>query len=342
MVADYKAGRAEAPDILRQQMGLVRQLVETLHVPVVDLPGFEADDVIATLATQAAARGDDVIIVTGRSRHLPAGRGSPRQGPLQPAGRVGLRPLRRSRDRGAHRGAAGPLPAVRGAAGRPVGQPPRRSRRGREDGGQAHQHLRGPRRHLRPPRRAVAQAAPEPGRRRAGGPGQRRRHPPPCGTSRSRSTRPRRPSGDGIRRSCGRLFDFLEFRTLWDRFIEATSQGERGGRCRGSRRRRPRGRRGGACGRRPRPSSAAPTGKRAAAALAMAGRVGGPRGALPAPRAGLRCRCPPGDGPVAGRLVRRWPARRTPRCGPPWESCSARTGSTCLPTTPKPSCGAWP
>ena len=46
-------------------MGLVRQLVETLRVPVVDLPGYEADDVIATLATQAAARGDDVIIVTG-------------------------------------------------------------------------------------------------------------------------------------------------------------------------------------------------------------------------------------------------------------------------------------
>src|SRR6516164_2346948 len=65
MVPNYKAGRAEAPDILRQQMGLVRQLVETLRIPVVDLAGYEADDVIATLATQAAARGDDVIIVTG-------------------------------------------------------------------------------------------------------------------------------------------------------------------------------------------------------------------------------------------------------------------------------------
>ncbi len=65
MIAGYKAGRSAAPDILRQQMGLVRQLVETLHVPVVDLSGYEADDVIATLATDAAARGDDVIIVTG-------------------------------------------------------------------------------------------------------------------------------------------------------------------------------------------------------------------------------------------------------------------------------------
>jgi DNA polymerase-1 len=61
----YKAGRAETPDILRQQMGLARQLVEALAIPMIDWPGFEADDVIATLATQAAARGDDVIVVSG-------------------------------------------------------------------------------------------------------------------------------------------------------------------------------------------------------------------------------------------------------------------------------------
>ncbi|MHB1534580.1 MAG: DNA polymerase I [Acidimicrobiales bacterium] len=65
MVPDYKAGRAETPDILRQQMGLVRQVVETLRVPVVELAGFEADDLIATLAMQAAAAGDDVMVVTG-------------------------------------------------------------------------------------------------------------------------------------------------------------------------------------------------------------------------------------------------------------------------------------
>src|SRR3954449_8834986 len=65
LVADYKAGRAEAPDILRQQMGLVRQVVETLKIPMVDAVGFEADDVIATLATQAKEKGDEVIVVTG-------------------------------------------------------------------------------------------------------------------------------------------------------------------------------------------------------------------------------------------------------------------------------------
>ncbi|HVM63946.1 MAG TPA: DNA polymerase I, partial [Acidimicrobiales bacterium] len=62
---DYKAGRQEAPDILRQQIGLVRQVVEALQIPVVELPGYEADDIIATLATQARDRGEDVIVVTG-------------------------------------------------------------------------------------------------------------------------------------------------------------------------------------------------------------------------------------------------------------------------------------
>ncbi len=63
--ADYKANRSAAPDILRQQLGLVRQVVDTLGVTAIEKPGVEADDIIATLATQAKQRGDDVIIVTG-------------------------------------------------------------------------------------------------------------------------------------------------------------------------------------------------------------------------------------------------------------------------------------
>jgi DNA polymerase-1 len=61
----YKANREAAPDILRQQMGLVRQVVETLGITVLELPGYEADDIIATLATQARDAGLDVIVVTG-------------------------------------------------------------------------------------------------------------------------------------------------------------------------------------------------------------------------------------------------------------------------------------
>ncbi len=61
----YKAQREAAPDILRQQMGLVREVLDALHVHVVDLAGWEADDILATVAEQAKAEGHEVIIVTG-------------------------------------------------------------------------------------------------------------------------------------------------------------------------------------------------------------------------------------------------------------------------------------
>src|SRR5437868_2979625 len=64
-VVDYKAGRNAAPDILKQQMGLVRQVVEALRIPIIEAPGFEADDIIATLATEARDQGDEVLIVSG-------------------------------------------------------------------------------------------------------------------------------------------------------------------------------------------------------------------------------------------------------------------------------------
>jgi DNA polymerase I len=64
-VSTYKANRTAAPDILRQQMGLVRQVVEALRLPIVEVIGFEADDVIATLATEARDADRDVVIVTG-------------------------------------------------------------------------------------------------------------------------------------------------------------------------------------------------------------------------------------------------------------------------------------
>ena len=65
VVPTYKGTRNAAPDILRQQMGLVREVLEALAVPTVDAPSYEADDVIATLATEGRDAGDDVIVVTG-------------------------------------------------------------------------------------------------------------------------------------------------------------------------------------------------------------------------------------------------------------------------------------
>jgi DNA polymerase-1 len=64
-VVTYKANRSAAPDVLRQQMGLVRQVIETLRLPMLEAAGFEADDIIATLATRASTEGHDVLVVTG-------------------------------------------------------------------------------------------------------------------------------------------------------------------------------------------------------------------------------------------------------------------------------------
>ena len=63
--AEYKAGRAETPADFKGQVSLVREVLDALRIPIVCAEGFEADDVIATLATQAAADGMDVLIVTG-------------------------------------------------------------------------------------------------------------------------------------------------------------------------------------------------------------------------------------------------------------------------------------
>ena len=62
---DYKAGRPPMPEPLVEQIEIIRQLVLALGVPAVDAEGYEADDVIGTLATVLRDRGDDVVVVTG-------------------------------------------------------------------------------------------------------------------------------------------------------------------------------------------------------------------------------------------------------------------------------------
>ena len=61
----YKAGRAETPDTLSPQFSMIREVMEALAIPVIEMSGFEADDVLATLATEARDRGTDVVVVTG-------------------------------------------------------------------------------------------------------------------------------------------------------------------------------------------------------------------------------------------------------------------------------------
>src|SRR5438874_709993 len=62
---EYKAGRKETPDLFRSQLPLIHEVLEALEIKQLEVPGVEADDVIATLATRAAAAGMDVVIVTG-------------------------------------------------------------------------------------------------------------------------------------------------------------------------------------------------------------------------------------------------------------------------------------
>ena len=61
----YKAHRPPTPDELVNQLGRVRQLVETFHIPIFELDDYEADDVLGTLSRQASEQDIDTIIVTG-------------------------------------------------------------------------------------------------------------------------------------------------------------------------------------------------------------------------------------------------------------------------------------
>ncbi len=62
---EYKAGRTKAPDEFRSQISLIFEVLDALGIRHLSAPGYEADDIIATLATQAEQDGDDVLIVTG-------------------------------------------------------------------------------------------------------------------------------------------------------------------------------------------------------------------------------------------------------------------------------------
>ena len=65
LFAEYKAQRRAMPDDLRGQFALVRRVLATYGIPVVEIEGQEADDVIATLARQAEEAGEQTIVVTG-------------------------------------------------------------------------------------------------------------------------------------------------------------------------------------------------------------------------------------------------------------------------------------
>jgi len=62
---DYKAKRNKTPDEFKSQLPLIEEVLDALRIPFLKKEGYEADDIIATLVTQALAEGLDVLILTG-------------------------------------------------------------------------------------------------------------------------------------------------------------------------------------------------------------------------------------------------------------------------------------
>ena len=65
LYAEYKGTRDKMPDDLRKQMDRIRELAQAFNIPILEIEGYEADDILGTLAAQAEGEGLDVLIVTG-------------------------------------------------------------------------------------------------------------------------------------------------------------------------------------------------------------------------------------------------------------------------------------
>ncbi len=65
LYSEYKANRSKSPQEFTGQVGLIKEVLDALNITHVELDGFEADDIIATLARQGEAQGLKVLICTG-------------------------------------------------------------------------------------------------------------------------------------------------------------------------------------------------------------------------------------------------------------------------------------
>jgi DNA polymerase-1 len=62
--SEYKATRKETPDPLKQQIPILKEIIQLLGIKILEIPGYEADDIIATLSKKAENEGYEAIIVT--------------------------------------------------------------------------------------------------------------------------------------------------------------------------------------------------------------------------------------------------------------------------------------
>lgn len=65
LYAEYKANRVQMPDEMAEQLPRLDHLLNTMKIPILRKPGYEADDIIATLTKRAEAAGWEVVVVTG-------------------------------------------------------------------------------------------------------------------------------------------------------------------------------------------------------------------------------------------------------------------------------------
>src|SRR5215207_2257664 len=65
LFAEYKANRSEIPESLPRQINYCRRMTEAMGIPTFDVAGFEADDVIGTVAMKMWSRGYSTVIVSG-------------------------------------------------------------------------------------------------------------------------------------------------------------------------------------------------------------------------------------------------------------------------------------
>ena len=209
--AEYKAKRNKTPDEFRSQLPLIEEVLTSLRIPFLKKDGYEADDIIATLTTQAVADGPRGADPHRRPRRLPAGH-RPSDGALPHARGVRAGADDPGGGRGEVRRAPAALSRARGDRGGDLRQPARRARGGPGLRREVDQPVRRPRqRHhpRRPDHRQEGRGPPRAPRRRAPQPPPQRARLRP--RPRPRAGRPR-PQAVGPPRRVHTLFDGLEFR----------------------------------------------------------------------------------------------------------------------------------
>ena len=64
MFSEYKANRDETPEAIKIAIPYIQEILRAMHIPIIEVPGIEADDLIGTLAKQAEKEGFQVFMVT--------------------------------------------------------------------------------------------------------------------------------------------------------------------------------------------------------------------------------------------------------------------------------------